>query len=218
MKTAWTRSSAGFLCLPFMISFGIVLADDPVVLPPFQAVQRTVEVFFSEQRDRQPRDLIAHSEVEQVLQAVKTLGWDVADKQEILKQSLSNEHVLVKTLRSPAGRRFMHSVSGRELMYDRLDRISQVSGGSRLIQDIVKLPNGERYAKPRSGGGVPDLLDLLPKNASGQTRRIKDYDKSTGQIYTVTDLIDRLSESYRHAEQKLPQTGGRELPSKSRDG
>src|SRR6185503_17441521 len=113
---------------------------------------------------------------------------------------LPDQHVVVRTLRSAAGKKFMRQVSGRELMYDRLDRISEVSGGTLLIQDLVKLPNGERYAKPMSGGGVPDLLDLLPKNASGQTRRIRDYHKPTGRFYTVSDLVAGLKESYRKAE------------------
>jgi hypothetical protein len=170
------------------------------VLPPFSEVQGVVESHFAEAKDRGPRDLISRSEVERALDEVKKLGWDVQDREKILAQILPDQHVLVVTFRTPAGRKFMQQISGRELMYDRLDRISEVSGGSRLIRDIVKLPDGERYAKPKSGGGIPDLLDLLPKNASGQTRRIADYHKPTGHIYTVADLLAKLADSYRTAQ------------------
>ncbi len=98
----------------------------------------------------------------------------------------------------------MRQVSSRELIYDRLDRISRESGGPQLIQDIVKLPDGERYAKPKSGHGVPDLLDLLPKKASGETRKIANYHKPSGSIYTTNDLIVRLAESHRQAAAKIP--------------
>ena len=79
------------------------------------------------------------------------------------------------------------------------------SGGPRLIQDLVKLPDGEKYCKPKSGGGVPDLLDLLPKNASGKTRQIANYDEPTGHIYTQEHLLTRLGESYKKS---VEQTSG----------
>ena len=169
-------------------------------LPPFSDVQKVVEDSFASQKGREPKDLISRSEAEQALQKVQELGWDIEDMSEIAELTLPDQHVMVKTFQTKDGRRFMRHISGRELMYDRLDRISEVSGGSRLIQDIVKLPDGERYARPKPGGGIPDLLDLLPKGASGQTRRIPDYHKPTGHLYTVEALIERLSESYEEAE------------------
>jgi hypothetical protein len=174
-----------------------------VILPPFTAVRQTVEAHFASQRDRQPRDIISLSEVDQALRAVNKLGWEIEDQTEILSKTLPDSHVLVQTFRSPAGRKFMNQISGRPLMYDRFDRISKESGGPRLIQDIVKLPDGERYAKPKSGGGVPDLLDLLPKKASGTTRRIENYHKATGNLYTVEELIARLQISHQKAVEKI---------------
>ena len=194
----------------FCLNLVAAAAAEPTTmnpLPPFSEVKAAVEEHFASQRDRQPRDLISRSEAEQALNAVKKLGWNIADQQEILALTLSDQHVMVRTFRTPAGMRYMRQIAGRELMFDRFDRISEVSGGAQLIQDIVKLPDGERYAKPKSGGGVPDLLDLLPKNASGQTRRIADYHKPTGHLYTVADLIERLSKSYQEAEKEAPNSG-----------
>jgi hypothetical protein len=177
-------------------------------LPTFGEVQHVVASHFQTANHR-PGDIISKSQVEQVLKELKNFGWEVGDKQEILGVTLDDSHVLVSTLRTPAGRRFMGKISARDLMYDRLDRISQVSGGSQLIRDLVKLPDGEKYAKPRSGGGVPDLLDLLPKGSSGKTRRISDYHKPTGHLYTVDNLVARLAESYsKDAEQVSPLPAG----------
>jgi hypothetical protein len=186
--------SALLFALPFLA--GKLLAGTENELPAFGKVQSIVETYFHDASMR-PGEIISKSQVEQVLNAIGEAGWDVADKQEILDATLDDGHVLVSTLRTPAGRRFMNKISTRELMYDRLDRVSQVSGGQQLIRDLVKLPDGEKYAKPKSGGGVPDLLDLLPKKASGKTRRIADYHKPTGHLYTASALVDRLSESYK---------------------
>jgi hypothetical protein len=185
--------------LLFLVLATEMRASDPNPLPPFPAVRHTVQAYFAAQKERQPRDLMTRSEATEVLRAVNKLGWDITDQKEILEATLPDNHIMVTTFRTPAGQRFMRQISNRDLMYDRLDRISEVSGGPQLIRDIVKLPDGERYAKPRSGGGVPDLLDLLPKDASAQTRRIRDYHKPTGHIYTVDDLLARLEESHGEA-------------------
>jgi hypothetical protein len=188
-----------FIHVPVLMWAGEV---GDVILPPFAAVRQTVQAHFNAQRDRHPGDIISLSEADQALRAVNKLGWEIEDQADILTKTLPDSHVLVQTFRSPAGRKFMDQISGRPLMYDRFDRIAREPGGPRLIQDIVKLPDGERYAKPKSGGGVPDLLDLLPKNASGTTRRIENYQKPTGNLYTVEDLISRLEISHREAVEK----------------
>ena len=90
----------------------------------------------------------------------------------------------------------MRRVSGYKLIYDRLDRIAHESGGQRLIRDLIKLPDGARYARWSPGRGVPGLVDFLPKNRSGKTRTVKDYTKPTGKIYTQKQLLERLEESY----------------------
>ncbi|MGE3776168.1 MAG: hypothetical protein AB7F89_03205 [Pirellulaceae bacterium] len=165
-------------------------------LPTFDTIASHVQQYFARVRDHRDFDLISRSQVAELLGQLQKLGWQPPDGPQLLERVLADQHVLVRTLRSPAGRTFLAKVASRDLIYDRLDRVSTVSGGARLIQDLVKLPDGERYAKPRSGGGVPDLLDLLPKHASGKTRKIADYDKPTGHLYTVEDLLEALRQSY----------------------
>lgn len=201
MKTTWARvvlAATFLLCIPARS----VSAESK--LPDWQKVREAAEKHFGKQRDRQPRDIISRSDVSGVLLEIEKTGWQVPDQNSLLDQVLGDQHVLVATLRSPKGRRFMSQISGRTGMYDRLDRVSEAAGGAQLIRDIVKLPDGEKYAKPKSGGGVPDLVDLLPKNASGKTRRIPDYDKPTGRLYTVDDLLNRLNQIYVQASQDEP--------------
>ena len=48
----------------------------------------------------------------------------------------------------------MGKVKGFELIYDRMDRVSQVSSGQRNLEAIVRLPDGEKYAKPKKAAAV----------------------------------------------------------------
>ena len=198
-----TRFHRGlWLCGGFFVLLTVAAVGGQDPLPPFADIEKTVHEYFEKDRSHREEDLITCSQVAEILQSIKKLGWEVPDEKKLLDDALEESHILVRTMQTPAGRKFLSKVASRDLIYDRFDRISEVSGGPELIRDIVKLPNGEKYAKPRSGGGVPDLLDLLPKNASGKTRRIADYDSPTGHIYTIADLLTRLKEAYAKSQQK----------------
>jgi hypothetical protein len=164
--------------------------------PPFETVQQRVRASLEEDREYRPFDILAQSQVAEIFSHLRESGWPVPDEAAVLERVLSDEHTLVRTMRTAAGRRFLSKVSGRDLIYDRLDRVAGVSGGPELLRDLVKLPDGERYARPRPGGGIPDLRDLLPKNASGKTRTIPHYDEPTGKIYTAADLLEELRKQY----------------------
>ena len=60
------------------------------------------------------------------------------------------------------------------------------------MRDLMKLPDAARYAKIDTGRGVPDMIDFLPKSGSSKTRRVKDYKKPTGKLYTFNDLFKYL--------------------------
>ena len=170
------------------------------VLPEWAAVRDVTNSFFAEQHDRQPGDILSKADAQPLFSELNRRGWKVADQQEILAQMLGENDLVVRVLRTAEGRRFMRKVSGEKLIYDRLDRIARESGGPQLIEDLVKLPNGERYARTKPARGDPNLLDLLPKTGSGKRRQIKDYDRPTGRIYTVDDLLKRLEESHARAK------------------
>lgn len=167
--------------------------------PSGAEVQATAERYFAS-AGIGPADLISQGEVKELLEAIEELGWEVEDQDKILAQTLTDSHPLVKTLSTRHGQKFMKKVSGYQLIYDRLDRVTGVSGGQRMLRDLVKLPDGYRYAKMKTTGAVPDLLALLPKKGNGRKRQIRDYDQPTGKLYTPTDVLKRLRESYARVE------------------
>ena len=184
-------------------------ADQPATAPPPagstslppQDVARIVADYFSRQAGHRAGDIIAQSDVTAILRELAAAGWQPPDREQLLADTLPDDNTLVSALRSRPGRRFMHQVNAYDSIYDRLDRVSRVSGGQRMIKAIVRLPDGEKYALPKrqTPHGVPDFLDLLPKNASGKVRSIKDYHKPTGRIYTQADLLARLIRSQQAA-------------------
>ena len=171
-------------------------------LPPLSKVKQVIDHHFAEMPGYRRGDIIAKGDVQPLFAQLKQLGWVVADRQAIEKQLLADSHAVVTTLRTQSGRRFMRKVSGNGGIYDRLDRISRESGGKQLIRSLVKLPDGERYAKSKSARGVPGMLEFLPKKGSSKSRKVADYDKPTGQIYTVDQLTQRLEESYARAKKE----------------
>jgi hypothetical protein len=76
-----------------------------------------------------------------------------------------------------------------------------VSGGQRMLRDLAKLPDGERYVKMQTPGAVPDMLALLPKKSSGQKRTIKNYKKPTGRVYTEQALAERILQHFAERKQ-----------------
>ncbi|MBM4093828.1 MAG: hypothetical protein FJ276_31140 [Planctomycetes bacterium] len=171
----------------------------------FSTVRQIVADGFASQQDYQSGDLIWASHVRPILESLAAVGWRPQDRAQILADLLQEEDALVRALNTRQGRQFMRKVSGHALIYDRLDRIVRVPGGERLVHDLIRLPDGERYAPLQPPRGVPTLVDLLPKNRSGKTRKITDYRKATGRIYTQEALMKRLEESWTGKSQPRQQ-------------
>lgn len=181
---------------------------DPVPRLSIEQVQQVVATHFSSQASHRPGDLISQADVAAILKQLAEAGWQPVDQKSIIADTLPDANALVGLLRTHQGRKFMQKVSSFELIYDRMDRLSQVSGGQRTLDALARLPDGEKYAKPKKElpYGVPDFLYLLPKNASGRVRTIKDYDKPTGRIYTEADLLRRLTRSWQGEVPPEPRT------------
>ena len=199
------------LCLALTTSSTLLMADwsfaagkNEKKLPPLATVQKVVANHLKSLPDYRNGDLISSSDVQPVFRQLAKLGWDVVDQQEILKEMLSDSHFLVKDLRTPNGKRFMRKVSSDPTVYDRLDRVSQHKRGKATIRELVRLPDGEKYTKAKSGPGNPTISDLvlIYDRGSAKKRAIKDYDKPTGTIYTGDAFLQRLKKSY--AEARLP--------------
>jgi hypothetical protein len=174
-------------------------AEPKKKMPSLSRVEGIVKAHFASLADHQEADLIAKGDVEPIFRGLEKQGWKVSDQDEILKSMLDDGHVVVQALRTPSGKRFMRKVSREANIYDRLDRVSQHPGGPALIQRVIQLPDGDKYAKANPGTGNPNLSDLLLiyERGSAHTRKLKDYDKPTGSIYTAGDFLKRLTQSYQ---------------------
>ncbi len=195
------------MCYLFLL-LGTVLAVNDAVWAekskqPSPATIRTIAARHLAQKEGyKSGDLITKKDVPPILKQLATSYGQVPDQKKILEDLLSDTSVLASYSSTARGGQFMRKVACDKLIFDRLDRISRVSGGKALLRDIAKLPDGPRYAKLKHTPGVPNLLDLLPKNRSGKTRTVKNYKKPTGRIYTQKDLVERITKSYANVKNK----------------
>ncbi len=176
--------------------------------PSLKQVSGITQVALSKRDGYQEGDLLTQKDVTRVLKALAAAGWTPADRKKLLADTLPTDAALVRILSTRRGIKFMRQVSGYERIYDRMDRVSRVRGGQRMLTDIAKLPDGQKLAKLKRPHGVPGFLDLLPKTSSGKVRSIKDYTQLTGRIYTQRHLLERLETSYRSAH-KVPHPSAR---------
>ncbi len=196
LKSCFPR--AGYwLCLAVVIGVfpsGAVHAGagKATVAPTATQIQAVVDRYFAEKSFYRPGDLIAQSDVQAVITALGKRGWKVPGAKQLVAKTLPDSHPLVQLLASDKGRRFMRAVQKQRLIYDRLDRVMGTWGGPAMLRQLIRLPDGARYAAWKTPSTIPDLLDLLPKRRSGKTRVIKDYRKPTGQIYTQQQLTKAL--------------------------
>ena len=174
-------------------------------IPNFAKVQRTVDAHFAAIRDRKSSDLISSSDLQSVFANLRDIGWTIRseDKEELLQQVLDEGHFLVQLLGTPAGKSFMRKVASQAQIYDRLERIAAERNGQQLLRDLIKLPNAEQLTAQKPGAFMPDLAGLLPMDAEGKSRKVKDFQKPTGHIYTVDALLRRLQELHRQDLQRV---------------
>src|SRR5687768_10033139 len=89
-------------------------------------------------RGYQPGDLLAQGDARPVFEQLAKAGWQIADKDALIRLMLDDSHFLVKQLRTPAGVKFAHGVAKQSLVFDRLDRLSSMPGGQQFIHDMIR--------------------------------------------------------------------------------
>jgi hypothetical protein len=138
-----------------------------------------------------------------VIGQLAQLGWQISAPKEILKVIPKDNDYLIQKLTSPAGQRLLRELPNEKMLYDRLDRIILQPGGRRLVADLLKLPDGHRYAKANRPRAVPGMEDFLPKTSGGRDRKITDYDQPTGRLYTLPQFLDCLKKVHREDLEKF---------------
>jgi hypothetical protein len=181
-------------------------------LPSFETAAASVRRDFLALSYYKPGDIISDSQVSEALDHVKLLGWTVPEAAKLLARVLDDKDYLVRQLRTERGLKFMRKISGQPASYDRLQRLSQLPRGRRMVYDLIHGTGGEEmitYLVSTDGGkNLGRMLSQAPQGV--------DFNKPTGNIYTVDQLIDRLEESYQKTveqqEKVQKEEGADEVP------
>lgn len=169
-------------------------------LPPFSTVERLVDEYYAS-KTIQSNDLLSQGDVKPVFAILAQHGWDVADKDQILKLVPGDKSWLVRTLRTPRGKTLARDTSRFPGGLDRLDRLSRLPHGHTFIEGLMSGPDGYKlfeYMTQTPGGKVLGRqVEHAPKG--------RNFNEPTGRIYTPEDLITRLRQSYDAAAELASQ-------------
>ena len=184
-----TRSAVALIALGIATN---VVAQSQVLDPAFQEVEAAVRQHFASAASRKPGDLVKRSDAEQVFKVLAGLGWQPKEQPQIVDRFLADGSFLVRKLGTKRGTAFMRHVAKLPNGYDRLDRLSAISGGRKIISDLVKQKGGYeliQYLTTSQGG----------RNMGTQLERVpggRNFNKPTGKIYTVDGFIQALRLAY----------------------
>ncbi|HUY32061.1 MAG TPA: hypothetical protein VMV69_04710 [Pirellulales bacterium] len=202
MRRAWFRFLAAALCVA--IPAASAAAADGATKnkpkkpswPKFSAVSEVVQRQLQSDRNYRSGDLISRGELEPIFKELAELGWKPADRAEIEKQLLAKSDFLVRELRTNNGRAFMRQVARYPDGYGRLDHLADLSDGKLIIRRLINGPDGYKlleYLTTAPGGRkMGAMLSQAPHG--------KNFNRSTGRIYTAEQLLERLKSSHAEAE------------------
>jgi hypothetical protein len=175
-------------------------AADPDRLPAYTSVQKLVRDYFASQPGYERRDIISQRDAVAILADLDKLGWKVADRREILDRVPADNELLVRELRTSAGRKFMRQMDRYPDAYDRLDRLTHMPQGTSTLKRLVAGPDGYKlieYLTTASGGR--EMGKML-----SNTPRGRGFNRSTDRIYTQRLLMQALKARYKEAGGEIP--------------
>lgn len=184
------------------LTLGFLLAAAPVAdaaeegpPPSWEQVSRAIDKYFAADKSRQPLDIVTQSQAAPLFGELEKLGWNVADREEILARVPRDNEFIVKQLRSKQGRKFMREFARYPEGFDKLDQLAKLPHGKSTIERLVKGPDGYKLL---------EYLNTAPGGANMQkqlarTPRGKGFTKETGRIYTAKALKDELKKSHARA-------------------
>jgi hypothetical protein len=210
MLSTLNRTLCRFLLGGCVASFGLPLAmsAEPAAAPArakkpsLEQVTATIDGHFREMKDYEPGDLISRTDVQDALDRVETLGWKVPQRAALEKLVLPESAFLVTQLRTKQGVPFMRKIARYPQGYDRLDRLSSISGGRRIVTDLIRGKGGYElieYLSTSQGGA--NLGQML-----GHAKDGSNMNKPTGRLYTVDALVKTVEKLYRWQAEKQAAT------------
>jgi hypothetical protein len=164
-------------------------------LPPFSEVEQTVTRYFAARPGYRPGDVITRDAVKPLLAELQKQGLPLPDAKQILEKVPAKGEFFVDQLSTSNGRKFMRRIAVYPDGYDRLDRLSRLPRGQQTVRSLIAGPDGDKmiqYMATTKGGR--ELGQMLSQDPGG-----RNFNGSTGRIYTATQLLSRLRQSHAAA-------------------
>jgi hypothetical protein len=161
--------------------------------PSFERVVQGLTAHFRSLPDFQRRDLLSQSQVAAALDAVAAAGWEVPNAKKIVDMALPDNSFLVGELSTQDGKKFMRKISQNPGTFSRLDRLSRLSQGQKVVSQLIGDDGGDvliTYLATTNGGR--NLGEMLAGTPDGT-----DLNLPTGRIYTADDLLGVLKKVYK---------------------
>lgn len=151
-----------------------------------------------------PGQPVTRSFVSALAGKLKARGWVVRDLEAILELVPADDEFLVQQLGTARGKVFAQTLVRRPDDYSRLDRLSHLPDGQKMIRDLMGGPAGyhQMLTYMISTEGGKQLWSIVPNS-----RDAHDFNSPTGRIYTSEQLVAALEQSYsreKAAREKKP--------------
>ena len=166
--------------------------------PPNLAEAKAIaEQHFRSLENYAPGDLISRGYVEPIFNELLSRGLPVNDiAEELYDEFIPDGSVLLKTLRTEEGRKFMRQVSRFPHAYDRLERLSWVPAGQEILRELVTSPDGPSLFKAMlEPAGLEATARLLESDPRGGN-----YSLPTGHVHTAAQFLKRLEKKFPGAK------------------
>src|SRR5262245_22869032 len=118
-------------------------------------IGQTVDAYFATLPDYQAGDIISRSQIEAALHAVQSSHGKLKGAEAIVKKGLADDSFLIRKLSSTTGKKFMRKIGRHGGAFSRLDRLSSISGGQKMVRDLIRQPGGDElltYMTTTKGG------------------------------------------------------------------
>jgi hypothetical protein len=168
----------------------------PATQADFSTISQAVQQYFATLPDYKRGDLITQSHVAAALEGVRAAaGWEFPSHDDIVHLALADNAFLATEFSTPSGKKFMRRVAQQPGTFSRLDRLTMIAGGKKVLRELLRTKRGDvfvDYLATTSGGqnlgrmmaGVPHGVDL---------------NRPTGRIYTADDLLAVLEREFQVA-------------------
>ena len=188
--TCWTGVPISLLAI------AVAMAADPVgmrtkvkPLPKFSQVSQTVLRHFQAQPGYYRGDLITRQQVEPLLAKLEQLGLPLPDAGQILGSVPSNDSFLRNSSPRRKAGNSCRQISAYSHAYDRVDRLSRLPRGQKIVRNLIAGPGGDRMIKyMTTSPGGKSLGDMLSHDPNGAA-----FNSPTGRIYTLDSLLAACS-------------------------